>query len=160
MHNSAGALLAYGFNLGGSETKWNFMEVDEHGFAKLPWFDEETFADEDDLLSFAEVADKFIANKLGMYDRLTDIPEHDRFAVALRSAGVQIQRAGYDSHLNLLVSHVVETYGDIATNVNFRELSLKQLEEGWSAKLSAALKIMGITLDTDRPRWMLIADYD
>lgn len=160
MPSSAGALLAYGFNLGGSETKWNFMEVDEHGFAKLPWFDEETFADEDDSLSFAEAADKFIADKLGMYDRLTDIPEHDRFAVALRSAGVQIQRGGYDSHHNLLVAHVVETYGDVITDVNFRELSLRQLEEGWSAKLSVALKVMGITLDADRPRWMLIADYD
>jgi hypothetical protein len=158
--NVVEALLVYGFDLGGIESVhgWRFKEVDDNGFAKLPWYTEEE--QESEITDFNDYANAFIAEELGRFSKLGDIPEKDRLEVALKRAGVRVVYAGFEYERSVLVAHELSTTPGFDVHVNFRDLSRLQVEDAWSSKLAVALKMMGITPLDPLPRWTLMARYD
>lgn len=160
MTSVVSAVLAFGYDLGGSESSdgWRIHQVDTNDFIDVPWFDED--GADADFVSFDEIANAFIAEQLGHRSKLTDIPEDDRFEVALRNAGVQVLPVGYENDRFLLVTHMIVAGTSEAREVNFHDLSVEQVKNDWTYKLSAAMKTMGITSIDTHPRWMLIAEYD
>lgn len=155
------ASIAFGYNLGGLESSdgWRFKEVDENGFAKLEWYDDEK--SDEDVESFADYANRVIAEKLGHASRLTSIPNDGaRYAAAMNYAGAQVVTGGFESDRYFLITHEVETTPSNAVDLSFRKLSLEQVQNNWSSTLARAITTLGITPDVDHPRWMLIASYD
>lgn len=154
------ASLVFGYDLGGPEVRdgWQVNEIDENDFLRLPWFDEE---DADlDVRTFADYANDFIAEELGRFSKLTDIPANDRMQVAMKSAGVEVHAAGFDCERYLLITHKISTAPSFVETINFRELAIMQVESAWTSRLGVALKMMGLTPFARVPRWMLVADYD
>jgi hypothetical protein len=147
------AVLAFGFDLGGIEARdgWRFKEVDDNGFAALPWFGEAEF-DSDAFGDFTDVANEFITREFA--------PDEDQLAVALKSAGVEVHSIGFESERAFIAAHVIETTPSTSVVINLRELALKQVENSMASKLAVALKVMGITPLEPHPRWTLIAVYD
>lgn len=160
MTHVVSALFAFGFNLGGTEAdeRWQFKEVDHNNFARLPWYTDDS--NDDEMMTFSEIANKFIARELGHIDRLTAVPEHDREKVALRAAGVQVIPTGFEGERSFLSAHAIVATPDADEPINLRTTVLKQVQENWSSRLAIALRVMGITPVVDHPRWMLIANYD
>ena len=153
MGNSADGILAYGFNLGGDEG-WEIAEAGEYDEWTPDWYDE----DEEDLISDAE---KHLLRAAGFDE--TDYKAdgyYDRKREAGARVGVElVTYCSFDYPIYALAAHTVTVYQGHVTEVDWAELERQRVSEGWDAKLTAALAVLGATPKQERPKWLLLSRW-
>jgi hypothetical protein len=142
MGRSADGILAYGFELGGSD-EWLVREAGEYGELELDWYNEasEDDAGEDESGDFADAA----AYRL----------------LAEKALGVKIQSHGYDDPPQyLLVTKVLKaSQGEVEDAGAFIAIADDATRQEWDVKLRAALEVLGLTPKQEHAKWLLCSDY-
>jgi hypothetical protein len=155
MGSTARACLAYGYDLDTSED-FRAAQVDEYGAPDLPWYDDEEQDDDEGERGFVEQ----LFNHL--YSQIPNpVPaEYDfrRQQVAEGYYGITVESSGYcENPGDLLVAKGSER--DVAwaeaMPLDVTELECRPVEEGWDAKLDAALTVLGITPTQPAPQWLV-----
>lgn len=88
---------------------------------------------------------------------------HDAVDSRLKEAG--ITGVGLTSHcsvdypMHLLTTYERTSWRGSVGKVDAHELVARPSSEGWDEKLSAALKVLGLTSPQDRPSWLLVSDW-
>ncbi|MEU5608421.1 hypothetical protein AB0H03_06635 [Streptomyces sparsogenes] len=155
MGRSTNAVLAYGYDLGGSD-EWKIRESGEYGeLPNLAWYDPEN-EDGDDFLEAAER--RLLAEIAGFTETWSGENEgyFEREREAKDRLGVKFDiYCSGEYPMYLLAAHVTTVWrGDIQV-IDPARLAADPAEHGWDDKLQAALTALGITPTQDRARWLL-----
>ncbi|MFE4329685.1 hypothetical protein ACFRQM_09535 [Streptomyces sp. NPDC056831] len=159
MGQSANAMLAYGYDLGGEE-EWALRDLGEYGeLPALGWYDPETEDDED----FQAAAERRLLAELASFTEKWDPADgggyFDRKRAAKARLGVQ-----FDSHCSgeypmyLLAAQVITVDHGSVEEINPAELLATPPE--WDTKLRAALDALGINPTQETARWLLCSYRD
>ena len=134
MGTTTDAILAYGYDLGGSDG-WAIREIDEYDSldpAKFAWYDDEN---DDDFQEQAE-----------------------RHLLASEVLGVQFETYCSDSApMHLLAAKVITVRRGNCEVLDLPALSAMPAEHGWDDKLRAACQALGITPTQASPGWVLVS---
>ncbi|ATY17133.1 hypothetical protein CU254_41900 (plasmid) [Amycolatopsis sp. AA4] len=153
--DTADAILAYGYDLGGDERGWKVEETDDHGHPAIAWHDID--GDKDNFVE--EATGRLLAALAGFTetDQHAD-GYHDRRKAAEKSLDVHIVRHGdpNDTSYALATSSVSVEEGD-SMPLNPAELFDPADLELRNRRLAAALAALGITPRQDRPQWLVLA---
>jgi hypothetical protein len=162
MGSSPSAFLAYGYDLGSSES-WKLRETDEYGYldsARIAWYD-----DSDDAPDFIQQAERrLLAVLAGFTEKWGDNPDghyFDREEAAKAQVSVKFDTYSYHEYPKyVLAAKVIEVGDDQALIVNPTDLTPDLGEVlRWNSALSAALEALGITPEQETPSWLLCAYY-
>jgi hypothetical protein len=152
MGQSTNAVLIYGYDLGGGEKEWLVDEASgDYGDLRVDWYDEEG---QDD---FVEAAMKRLRVSAGFTE--TDW-RADGFFRRQREADdrVAVKFETYcasDYPIYTLAAHVITVHrGDLEV-LDLAQLQRLPGENGWDAKLTAALATLGLTPKQEKPGWLL-----
>jgi hypothetical protein len=164
-----GAILAYGYDLGGSEGEWLLKEYDEdEGIVKVPWL-----ADEDSeewLDDFGTEATNVLLAKLTDFNE-KKFTEEGRYneeyyrarSLAEKELSVEIISFGHHESssyaLIMKVYHESAEWGVATVLEDLENLIRSPVQAAWDAKLAEATAALGITPLQKRPGWLLMADY-
>jgi hypothetical protein len=148
--NSAQAILAYGYDLGGGEVEWKIEEAGEYGQWETDWWDGYDFqgATEDRLLAAAGFTETDRRAE-GYYGRKRE---------ANARIGVEVDRhCSGDSPMYMLVAHTTGVEWGDARVLDFAELEAMRTAQDWDAKLKNALTVLGMTPKQAAPAWLLVS---
>ncbi|SFQ31746.1 hypothetical protein [Amycolatopsis rubida] len=153
--DTAEAILAYGYDLGGDQRGWKVGETDDHGRPVIARHDID--GEEDKFVE--EATGRLLAALAGFTE--TDqhaAGYHDRRKAARKSLGVHIVMHGdpSDTSYALATSSIAVEEGD-SMPLNPAELFDPADLEPWNRRLAAALAALGITPRQDRPHWLVLA---
>jgi hypothetical protein len=153
MSTSTDAILAYGYDLGGDD-EWKIHEAGEYGeLPTLDWYDPET--DED---GFEEMAERRLLAEVAGFAETDWRAEgyHNRKREARARLGVEFDTYCSDEcPMYLLAAHVTTVHRGGIQVMDPADLARRPVEQGWDAKLAAALAALGLTPVQDQPRWLL-----
>ena len=154
MGTSTNAVLAYGYNLGGSESEWAVHEAGEYGELNLDWHGEE--AEE----GFAEAAEaRLLAEIAGFTERWGDNPDGkywERHGAAKSRLGVELESYCHSEYpMYLLATKVITVHRGDAEVLDLKALTDTPPE--WDERLAAAVAALGITPKQERPGWVLVS---
>lgn len=151
MGQSTNGILAYGYDLGGTEG-YKVREVGEYGELQLDWYDEDENAD------FAAAVERRLLDASGFTETWEDGHEgyFGREREAKQRLGMELYSYCSDDYpMYLLATKVITVYrGEIET-IDMGELAEAPSVHGWDDKLRAALETLGLTPTQDRARWLL-----
>ncbi|MGX1513976.1 hypothetical protein [Streptomyces collinus] len=135
MGRATNALLAYGYNLGGSDNGWEVQETDDYGGLAVDWYDEETG-------DFRADVEAVLAHAL---------PGH----------GLKLEEHCSDRATSYLLAVDVTTAhrGDPVV-IDFADLTRTQLAGDWDDQLAAGLRALGLTPEQGAPAWLLASYAD
>lgn len=152
MSTSTDGILAYGYDLGGSEG-WKLQGCGEYGeLPELPWFNEES---DDDFQSAAERR---------LLAELADFTETDwqvdgyfaRERDAKAQLGVKVDTYCSGEYPEfLLATKVITVHRGDVKHIDMTELAAAPEANGWDDKLQAALAALGITPTQENAKWLL-----
>lgn len=160
MGQSTNGILAYGYDLGGSEG-WKLEGLGEYGeLPELAWFDPEN-EDGDDFQSAAEA--HLLAEIAGFAEEYPrDEPQEvrhayfDRKNAAEAALGVEFDSyCSGDYPMYLLATKVITVYRGYVKDIDMAALAVEPEMNGWDEKLGAAIGALGVTPSQDKPRWLL-----
>lgn len=153
MGRSTDAILAYGYDLGGSDG-WKVHDAGEYGeLPALNWYTPDEDADE-----FQEAAERQLLTQIAGFTE-TDWQAEGYFArqrEAKALTGVEFETYGSgDYPMLLLAAHVTTVrFGD-CEEIDPVDLQQRPERKDWDAKLTAALGALGIRPTQERARWLL-----
>lgn len=150
MGQSTNAILAYGYDLGGSD-EWKIREVGEYGeFPERAWHAGDNVVEDaerhllSEIAGFTEVWGRGNEGYLG------------RLCEAEARLGVTFETYCSDGYpMYLLAAHVTTVHRGDVEAVDPVDLAQRPAAEGWDAKLRAAVAALGITPVQPEPRWLL-----
>lgn len=150
MGQATDAILAYGYDLGGDG--WKLEGLGEYGeLPPLDWWD-----DEDD---FATAAERHLLTQVaGFTETWADRREgyFDRERAAKARLGVTIDTYCSGScPMYILAAYVATVKRGDCEVIYPAGMSQRPAEEGWDAKLTAALDALGIRPTQERAQWLL-----
>lgn len=152
MGNSADAMLMYGYNLGGDDTGWEIVELDEDGCldrSRLAWLDDDRTEDAEThlLASVGFAEDDWRAE--GYFERKQ---------AAERRVGVTFKNhCSGDSPMLVMSAHTITADWGNAQTIDLTALAQLVVDEGMDAKLAAAITALGMTPKQQSPAWLLCA---
>lgn len=164
MGMSSTGKLAYGYDLGGPESGWNFSGL-EYGFWMPPGIEEE------DEFDFGDWADAKLLASVGFEEVEWSEGRRERRLAAQARVGVEVVHAGnYDYFRSLLVTWSAGGYGSDPLTLDLAELERRRVEEDWDGKLANALKVLELPTVMEpsddykptieqQPHWMLTSFY-
>lgn len=154
MSTSTDGILAYGYDLGGSEG-WKIEGLGEYGeMPELAWYDEES-----DTADFQDAAERrLLAELAGFTETYGD--GHDGYFGREREVkarlGVEFETYCSDSYpMFVLATKVITVYRGSVEHIDMAELVVAPEMNGWDEKLRAALTALGITPVQAKPSWLL-----
>lgn len=153
MGMSTSGILAYGFDLGGPE-KWEVREAGEYGeLPPLDWYNED-----DENSYFIEAAERRLLASIGFTETWHQGNEgyfrREREARAQLGVAFETYCSG-DYPMHLLTTKVITAYGGDAHQIDVAEQAQAPAAGGWDAKLTQALRVLGLTPVQERARWLL-----
>lgn len=151
---STDGILAYGYNLDGSDN-WKIREAGEYGeLPTLPWYDPDA-EDGDDFQAAAKR--RLLAEIAGFTE--TDWRADGHFA-RKREAEARLG-VKFDTHCSgdypmlLLAAKIITVYRGHVEEIDMPALTAEAEAESWDDKLTAALRVLGITPTQERAKWLL-----
>lgn len=159
MSINASAQLSYGHLLGGGEHPWNIAGLGEDQPWCPAWLDG---ADINEADPVDNISDRLLAVVAGFTEEWHSGIErsfYGRKEAALEQVGVTLDVHGHHDFIAYrLVAHSIDAYLGAPTMLLPAGLELQREQEGWDAKLDAALAALDITPTMPRG-WLLTASY-
>jgi hypothetical protein len=154
MGRSLDAILAYGYDLGGSESGWLFNKLEEeYTSPKLDWFDFDKDSD------FIAACEKRLFASVGFDDSSYSIPGYgERRKVAETRLGVEFVYYGYEYGGSILSASKTNTYYGVKL-LDLASLVADALVGDWDEKLANACRVLGVTPNQEKPGWLLAPVY-
>jgi hypothetical protein len=153
MGMSTDAILAYGYDLGGTEG-WNLEGLGEYGeLPELPWLND----DEDD---FQSAAERHLLATIGEFTETDWRADgyHDRENAAKARLGVQfVSHCSSDYPMYVLATKSTTAWR--GSPKLFAPTDLGAVPPDWDEKLRAALTALGITPTQEQAQWVLCSDW-
>lgn len=157
MGTSTDGILAYGYDLGGSEGEWKVRETGEYGALNVGWLPEEDDEDDEGDHDIVTLMEKRLLVASGFAE--TDWEAEGYFArerAAEESIGVKVESyCSGDYPMYVLAAKVITASRGDCEPIDMGALAAPELLAGWDAKLSAALGVLGITPEQEKPSWLL-----
>lgn len=150
MGTTTNAILAYGFNLGGTE-EWKIQEVPEYEDFKPSWRHEgEDLVDAIERVLLADAGFTEDDWRVGGY--------FERQREAWKAVGLTLVTHCSDEYpMWLLAAHTVESWRGDATAVDWADLERRRIAEDWDGRLRKALTTLGMTPLQAEPAWLLVS---
>ncbi|MFV2172294.1 hypothetical protein ACFHW2_12080 [Actinomadura sp. LOL_016] len=153
MGTSTNALLIYGYNLGGGELDWFVAEeAGQYGQLNTDWWGE------DDDRDFGTAATRRLLDASGFTETYEDGREgyFSREREAEERLGVKVKSySSGDYPIYTLAAHVITVHRGECDLLDLGDLARRPGENGWDAKLAAALRALGLTPTQAEPSWLL-----
>lgn len=160
MGMSAYGIVAYGYDLGGDESRWRVREAGEYGeLPDLDWYDPEGDDDGD----FESAAHRHLRAEIAGFTEQW-MPGSDGYFDRVRAAdarvAVRVESYGHhDFPQFLLVTTVIRVHWGETKELDFAALAAEPDAHGWDVTLSTALRALGLTPTQEQPRWLLCSSY-
>lgn len=148
-------ILAYGYDLGGTEDEWKVEQAGEYGELELPWYDTE--ADDAD---FAEAATDTLMAAYGFTDVWVHGADNTAYFANKKAAeeaiGVELDSyCSGDYPMHLMAAKVITVSRGSTIEIDWAALERERVEQDWDGKLAAALSVLGLTPKQASPKWLL-----
>lgn len=155
MGTSTNAILAYGYDLGGSDG-YLVDEASEYGGLPDAWYANE--ADHE----FQEEAERRLLVSVGFTETNWQAPGHfARKREAEQRCGVEIvAHCSGDYPMYILAAHRLTVRRGDVEQLDLEELQTDPVTQGWDDKLRAALVALGLTPKQQEPAWLLCSYWN
>lgn len=155
MGSSPTAILAYGYDIGGAED-WKIREAGEYGDPTVAWYNDDEDAD-----GFVTQAENRLLVASGFTETDWQVDGyHARKREAENRLGVTFRYyCSFEYSSYVLATKVITVDWGETELLDLPKLMAEPAEQGWDDKLAAALCVLEITPNQERPGWGLYAFY-
>lgn len=157
MGQSTNGILAYGYDLGGSE-KWKVAEWDPKEWdLKTDWYDADKVDEYGDPAGVIEQAARHMFAAAG-----EPLPSGYFDADHAPKATFGVEFTDYCSceyQMWILSAHDIVVYRGDTEAIDFAALTEQAKAEDWDGKLRKAVELLGLTPNDPQPRWLLASMF-